>query len=166
MLQSSTAGSLPVQNTNATIYIQQYYAYSKDQRRTGLQLMQLSMSTCIGALIFWFLALLKNLKATALAFLLTLQWLHTLSLIDTVFAPNIGQFLEGFRFANLFFWVTDPSPADIWLLNSSYREVLWGVVNYFDFRTSILPSLLISIFFFSVYAITRVLYLRLKEPKH
>lgn len=66
--------------------------------------MQISFSVCIGALIFWFLAILKNLKATSLAFLITLQWLYSLSLLDFTYAPNLGQFLEGFKFANLYFW--------------------------------------------------------------
>jgi hypothetical protein len=85
------------------MFLYEYFSYDKEQRRTGLQLMQISQSMCVGAMIFWFLAILKNLKATSLTFLLMMQWLHSLSLIYASFAPNIGQFLEGFKLANLFF---------------------------------------------------------------
>ena len=55
--------------------------------------MQLSMSVCLGALIFWLLAALKNLKTTSLIFVLMLQWLHSLSLVDMAYPPNLSQFL-------------------------------------------------------------------------
>ena len=93
LLQNSSSSNLPVQNTQTTIFIKLYHSYSKDQRRTGLQLMQLSYSMCIGALIFWFLAALKNLKSTSLVFISTLQWLHSLSLVDMPYPPNLSQFL-------------------------------------------------------------------------
>ena len=91
MLQ--TVSYLPVQNTNYTVFISEYFSYSKDQRRTGMQLMQISQSVCIGAFIFWLFALIKNLNSNSLTFILMLQWLHSLSLVDATFSSNLGQFL-------------------------------------------------------------------------
>jgi hypothetical protein len=58
-----------------------------------MQLMQIAQSICIGAFIFWTFALLKNLKSTSLTFICILQWIYSLSLVDTTFAPNLGLFL-------------------------------------------------------------------------
>lgn len=71
-----------------------------------MQLMQIAQSICIGAFIFWFFSLLKNLKSTSLAFLCSMQWIYSISLVDTTFAPNLGLFLEGFKISNLFFSYT------------------------------------------------------------
>ena len=73
-----------------------------------MQLMQIAQSICIGAFIFWVFAFLKNLKATSLTFVCILQWIYSLSLVDTTFAPNLGMFLEGFKISN-FFFVVSPS---------------------------------------------------------
>lgn len=148
---------LPVQNYENKVFIKQYHTYSRDQRRTGLQLMQMAQSVCVGALIFWLLAVLKNLKATSLTFFCTLQWLHSLSLIDITLPPNIGQFLEGFRFANLFFGSYSQS-STIWTISSSYRAALWGVVNYFDVRTTVMPSFLLGVWFLLAFALAYLLY--------
>jgi len=68
-----------------------------------MQLYQLAQSICIGAFILWIFALAKGLKSTSLSFVTTLQWIYTLSLVDTQFAPNLGQFLEGFKVSALIF---------------------------------------------------------------
>lgn len=94
--------------------------------------MQMSQSVCVGALIFWLLAILKNLKATSLTFVITLQWLYSLSFVETFHAPNFGQFLEGFRFANLFFSAY-AFESSLWTLPNSFRPALWGVINLFSF---------------------------------
>jgi hypothetical protein len=110
LLQNASAlTSLPVQNSQASVYLTSYTSYSKDQRRTGMQLMQLAMSVCMGALMLWLLAVLKNLRCTSLVFVSTLQWLHSLSLMEYVLPPNIGQFLEGLKLANLFFGSPGPT---------------------------------------------------------
>ena len=95
--------SLPVQNINSTFLIETYFSYSDQQRQTGMQLMQIAQSICIGAFIFWVFAFFKNLKATSLTFVCILQWIYSLSLVDTSFSPNLGLFLEGFKISNFFF---------------------------------------------------------------
>lgn len=121
--------------------------------------MQISLSVCIGALIFWVLAVLKNLKATSLAFIITLQWLHSLSLLDLTHAPNLGQFLEGFKFANLFFSSGTVSNT-LWILPNSYRQQLWGVVDYFSFQAVYLPSIALALCFTAVFIFTFSLHAR------
>lgn len=158
-----TLASLPLQNTVFTVFLGEYYAYGKDQRRTGMQLMQISQSICIGALIFWFFALLKNLNSTSLTFILLLQWLHSFSLVDTNFSSNLGQFLEGFRFANLFWASSAANNQFLWKIGNSYREVLWGVANYFAFSTTMFPSLCIICFFLMLFAVSLFLYWKFKE---
>lgn len=70
--------------------------------------MQMSQSVGLGAIIFWLLAAIRNLKSTSLAFLASLQWLHSLSLLDIHLPPNLAQFLEGFKYANFFFIAHSP----------------------------------------------------------
>lgn len=86
-----------------------------------MQLMQIAQSICIGAFIFWIFALVKNMKSTSLTFLCLMQWIYSLSLIDTAFAPNLGLFLEGFKVSNLFIADSASPKQHIWLINSSYR---------------------------------------------
>jgi hypothetical protein len=76
--------------------------------------MQISQSVCIGAIIFWLFALIKNLNSTSLTFILMLQWLHSLSLVDIAFPSNLGLFLEGFRLSNLFLLEHSSSDSFLW----------------------------------------------------
>lgn len=118
-----------------------------------MQLMQIAQSICIGSFIFWVFSLLKNMKSTSLTFICLLQWTYSLSLIDTAFAPNLGLFLEGFKVSNLFV-SSYPEVHYIWIIKSSYRETLWGLLNLFNFSTVFLPSIIVASFFGLVFLLT------------
>lgn len=125
-----------------------------------MQLLQIAESICIGAFIFWLFSLLMNLKSTSLTFICLLQWIYSLSLNDTTFAPNLGQFIEGFKSSNLLFSSSLINDEKIWKINSSYRAGLWGIVDLFNFEAIFLPSIIVIFFFLAFFLSTYLVYRR------
>lgn len=83
-------------------------------------MMEISQSITIGVLILWFLALLKNASPVSLLLIIGTQYLYSISLIESNFAPNFNQFLEGFKISQFYF---------LGITSENFDSALWNISN-------------------------------------